>query len=244
MIVFGSARGAPGVTTSALLVAASLPAGVVVEADVDGGTLAVRYGLGREPGLTTLAAARKTDAEAWRHHAQLAGSVPVVVGPDSPASAEALWARAGTTLVRSLEQATATIVVDAGRLQDNEMAKAVLPSADLVVVLAEPKAEHLVGLSHRLAQIRDGGTPVAVVTVGDGPYRPADIATQLDVEILGSLPADRRAAAILGERGGSHRVLARTSLARASRDLAEAIRARTGLSTADAQIAAVEEVKG
>src|SRR3546814_13554520 len=62
---------------------------LLVEADLSGGVLAVRYGLGREPGLTSLAAANPTEEGGWLDHAQDAGGVPVLVGPDSPEAAEA-----------------------------------------------------------------------------------------------------------------------------------------------------------
>ena len=57
VVALASVRGAPGVTTTSLLLASTFEDAPVVEADLDGGVLAVRYGLGREPGLTTLAAA-------------------------------------------------------------------------------------------------------------------------------------------------------------------------------------------
>ena len=56
LICFASQKGSPGATLSALTVAAAWPnlAGrrkLLVEADPDGGVLAVSYRLGREPGL-------------------------------------------------------------------------------------------------------------------------------------------------------------------------------------------------
>ena len=72
-----SARGAPGVTTTALLVASHLDA-VMVEADLSGGVVAIRYGLGREPGLVTLAAANPHEPGGWLDHAQNAGGIPVL----------------------------------------------------------------------------------------------------------------------------------------------------------------------
>ena len=78
-VALTSVRGAPGVTTTSLLLASVLEGAVLVEADLTGGVVAVRYQLGREPGLTTLAAANPHDTEGWREHAQDAGGVPVLV---------------------------------------------------------------------------------------------------------------------------------------------------------------------
>lgn len=223
VVVFGSARGAPGVTTAALLVAAGLPGGAVLEADLDGGTLAARFRLGREPGVTTLAAARSVGAEAWRDHAQSAGGVPVVVGPDAPEAAAAVWATAGRRLAGAVADADASFVVDVGRLRNGGPAHHLGDVADLLVMLLRPVAEEVVALSHRLPVARVAGAPVAVVTVGSGPYDVGDLAAQFGVHALGALPTDHRAAEALAGRGGSARALGRTSLARSAREVAERI---------------------
>ena len=62
IVTLASVRGSPGVTSWALLVAAAWPAAVdaervVVEADLDGGVLGARYGLGVDPGVVSLIAA-------------------------------------------------------------------------------------------------------------------------------------------------------------------------------------------
>lgn len=227
VITFGSVRGAPGVTSAALLVAGAIEGAVLAEADLAGSVLAIRYRLGREPGLTTLAAVRSTDTDEWMAHAQSAGGVPVLVGPDSPESSEALWRGAGARLavtLRSLD--VATVVVDAGRLGAGT---SILEASDLVVLIVRPTAEHLVTLSHRLPFLRRTARSarVGVVLVGDGPYRSEDIASSLEVEVIGDLPDDPHAASVLVE-GGSQASFSRTRLARAaaalSTDLARCLR--------------------
>src|SRR5690606_40344837 len=59
LVALTSVKGAPGVTTTVLAMAAVCPPSrrlVVVEADPEGGVLAARLGLRAEPGLVTLAA--------------------------------------------------------------------------------------------------------------------------------------------------------------------------------------------
>lgn len=226
VVLFGSIRGAPGVTATTLLTAGCLAHGTVAEADPDGGVLAVRYQLGREPGLTTLAADRSIEPDTWRRHAQSAGGVPVLLGPDAPARAIALWDRAGQHLASLLARSGVDVLVDAGRYRPGPVLESLLPTADLAVVLVRPDAEDLIGLSHRLPDLRAHGTPVGVVLAGRGPYTPADVAQGIDAEFFGTMPEDRRAADMLSQRGGSTRALARTSLARAARSLADAIAAR------------------
>lgn len=227
VFVVGSVRGSPGVTTTALLLASCLDGGAMVEADLDGGVLAIRYGLGREPGLTTLAAAQAVEPGAWRQHAQDAGGVPVLVGPDSPERASALWSRAGNQLGAALAASEAAVVVDAGRLRPHAPTTTVLAVASLVLVLVRPEPEDLVGFSHRLPALRRATSEVGLVLVGRGSYSAADIGAELGVDVLGGLPEDRRAQAMLTAHGGSARGLARTPLARAARSLADELVART-----------------
>jgi hypothetical protein len=67
IVTVGSVRGSPGVTSWALLLAAAWPAEfdverAVLEADVSGGVIGARYGLGVEPGAVSLTAAlRRTE---------------------------------------------------------------------------------------------------------------------------------------------------------------------------------------
>lgn len=218
-------RGAPGATTTALLVAGAVgQRALVVEADLAGGVLAVRYGLGREPGLTTLAAARPTDSGAWATHAQSAGGIPVLVGPDSPTAAESLWRSAGGRLRALLRVADAElVVVDGGRF--DHRAVPMVADSQLVLVVLHPIAEHLVALSHQLSVLHraaEGGR-VAAVLSGDGPYGESDVARDLGVEVLGRLPADPRAARALVGGGLSAAAFRRSQLARAGATLAETV---------------------
>jgi hypothetical protein len=215
-----SVRGGPGVTTTSLLLASALAQPtVLVEADFAGGVLAVRYGLGREPGLTTLAASAGLDPDGWREHAQDAGGVAVLVGPDSPDHARSLWQRAGGRITRVLTESGSTALVDLGRVGDE------LPcSGDLalLVVVVRPVADHLVTLSHRLAGLRRHAKRVGVLLVGDGDYRADDVRDSLGVDVLGALPADVRTAEAMAGRGRSTN-LSRSPLYRSVTTVAAAV---------------------
>ena len=126
-----SARGAPGVTTTALLVASHLDS-VMVEADLSGGVVAVRYGLGREPGLVTLAAANPHEPGGWLDHAQNAGGIPVLVGPDAAETAESLWRTAGERIMGVLGRSNGTVVIDVGRIWRRPR---ILDAAEVALVL-------------------------------------------------------------------------------------------------------------
>ena len=222
VIALGSVRGAPGVTTASVLLAAAIEGAILAEGDLNGGVMAVRYGLGREPGLTTLAADRPADGDGWMAHAQVAGATPVLVGPDGAEGAHALWRSAGERLEAHLAMADRTVIVDLGRLTTSAPAVQV---ADLTVVLVRPVAEHLVALNHRLGWLR-GSTrgEVGVVLVGSGPYRPSDL-EPWGVDVVGSLPDDPRAATTLSE-GGSSLLARRSLLVRSAMGLADELAAR------------------
>jgi len=224
VFLIGSLHGAPGVSTTALLLAGCFTSGLLVEADSDGGVLAVRHGLGREPGLTTLAGARTTVG--WGPHAQTIGGVAVLVGPESPERTMALWAHAGDRIAAVLTapdvNGQADVVVDVGRFRNGWPLPALAREASRWMVVVRPVAEELVVLSQRLPAWAAAGIPVGVVLAGSGPYTAADVAGEFGVEVLATLPVDRRAASTLTD-GGSRRVLARSGLARAVRSLADTL---------------------
>lgn len=225
LVVVGSVRGGAGATTAALLLAGAREGAILVEADLGGGVLAVRYQLGREPGLTSLAAAGAVGPSMLRDHLQVAGGIEVLLGPDAPESSESLWARAGQRLAGVVMAIEGPVVADAGRLSPRTP---LLREADLVVLMVRPVAEHLIGLAHRIHTLRADLSPgprLGVVLVGDGPYRARDVAGPLEVEVLGAFPEDRHAAVVLRD-GGRAAALARTRLARAAVDLADRIDAR------------------
>lgn len=223
IVAIVSLRGAPGVSTTAMMLASTFADGVVVEADLDGGVLATRYGLGREPGLTTFAADPHAGG-GWRVHAQDAGGVPVLVGPDAPAAAVSLWHTAGERLTQTLVAANGTAVVDGGRLR---RPGPLVAAADLCVVVVRPVAEQLVALTHALPALRAAVRgPVGVVLAGAGPYRPDDIDGALDLDVVGVLPDDPGTADALQRGSASGARIGRSRLGRAVAGLADDIHDR------------------
>jgi MinD-like ATPase involved in chromosome partitioning or flagellar assembly len=219
-----SARGAPGVTTTALLLAARLEGAALVEADLAGGVVAVRYGLGREPGLVTLAASNPTRPDGWLDHAQDAGGVAVLVGPDSGEAAEALWRSAGERIASVLARSDGWAVVDGGGVWRRP---ALVDSADMVVLVVRPVAEQVVSAAHALGTLRRSARgELAVVLVGDGPYRAGDVADALGCKILAHLPDDPATAEHLRDGGASSKAVGRSRLARSIVALGDIIEAR------------------
>lgn len=214
-----SLRGAPGVTTTALMTAAALRGSALVEADLSGGVLAVRYHLGREPGLATFAV---HPSSGWKAHAQAVGNVAVMVGPDAPEATRTLWSNGGLEVISALAGIDETVVVDAGRLDRHP---ALLAGTDLLVIVIRPVAEHLVALKHQLPILKRSawGGRIGIALSGDGPYEPKDLIDDLDVDFFAPLPNDSPTASAL-ENGHTPDQLRKTELGTASKRLAKAIR--------------------
>lgn len=243
LTVFGAVRSSPGVTTSIMAIASCLEGAAVVEADWDGGVLAARLGLPREPGLTSLAAAARTAtaADLKDHGHPLADGTLVVPGPASADSAIGVWTSVGRRLADVLvtESGRRPVLVDAGRLSPLSPVSVLLEQADRLVVVARPAVEELHALSTRLGELRNAARDrVSVLLIGERPYGAAQVAEQLDVDVVGFLADDRRAAeAISGHgRAVSTRALQRSALARSARNAAERIMDRIAVS-ADQQVA-------
>lgn len=219
IVSMASLRGAPGVTTTALMTSAALRGSVLVEGDFAGGVLAVRYRLGREPGLATFAA---HPSSGWKAHIQLVGDVAVMVGPDSPEAARSLWSNGGLHLLQGLAGIEATVLADAGRLDQNPV---LLAGTTLLVVVIRPIAEHLIALKHQLATLKGSvwGGRIGVVLSGEGPYQPRDLIDDFKVDFFVSLPPDGGTVSAL-EAGQPPNRLRATKLGAATKGLGRAIR--------------------
>ena len=235
LAAFGAVRSSPGVTTAVLTIASCLDNSVLVEADWDGGVLGARLGLSREPGLTTLAAAARVDpsSDITAHAQLLPGGTLAVPGPASAGSAVGVWTSAGSRLAGTLRAGARSrpVLVDVGRLSPLSPVVPLLDAADLLVVVARPAVEELHAAAVRIDDLqREASCPLAMLLVGERPHGPDEVAVQLQVNVLGALADDRRAADAISGRGSavSARVLRRSALARSARDVAERLIAAAG----------------
>lgn len=223
MIVVGSVRSS-GATTLALSLAAWIENALLVEADPDGGVIALRYGLAGEPGLLSLSAASAVDAKGVFSFAQrLPGGLPVVVGPATASRAAHVLRTAGDQTARALAALTdVSVVVDVGRLSVFSPAQCFAAHAAAVLVVTRPRVDELVAATDRLSSLQAAGAPARLVVVGAGPYGDRDIEAQLGCRVFARVEDDPRSARLLAE-GGSGKVLARSELARSARSLAIAL---------------------
>jgi hypothetical protein len=215
-------KGRPGVTTTALGLAVVAPAearAVVVECDPAGGDLMRRLALAATPSLVDLAAAapgatNAEDALAAGRQAAVIGdvAVPVVVVPAGGAQTRAALPELTGVGRGVLTAPDRLVVADCGRLAPGSPAWPLLRLADVVLVMARARTDELAHLREYLAELVDVGAGRLLVVLAPGGVCPAaevaEVLTAHVVEelardpnalgVLGPLPADRKAAAVLG----------------------------------------------
>jgi len=234
LVCVASARSSPGATTTALALTATWPQDgrrvAIVEADPDGGVLAARYGLGWEPGLTTVAAAGRrglANSQALLEHAQpCASGFPVIVGPGSAEQASLLLRTAGVGLGRAFaELRDAVVIADCGRIGPSSPSLELTREADLLLVVCRPHVEELPAAADRLRALSSIVDNVALVLVGERPHDAREVQDVLDHPIAGVVADDARGAGAL-VRGATSRSLRRSPLLRTARELAERVATR------------------
>jgi len=249
LIAVASAKGSPGVTTTALLVAGLWPRPVVVaECDPSGGDIALRLPsadkgvLDTDRGLLSLAAAgrKSLHADLVHDHTQVVvGGQDVLLGlrvPEQAAALGPLWPTIGPLLA---ELPGYDVVADCGRVGATTPQNAVLSAASDAVFVVGTAPSSVVHLRERLTALQPvlrpdmpAGTRVWVVVVAE-PKRTRAVREVRDVLERASLRIQdvhhlafdpRGAAFFAGQIDGSPR---RTPLVRSAPPLVAALAAAT-----------------
>jgi hypothetical protein len=238
-----------GVTTLALALADRWPAdveAVVVEADPAGGDLTARFGLAPNRGLVSLAAAarRTHDPELlWEHLQRLPGGLAACPAPAGAEQARAVLAGlagGGLAALRAAaDYADVAVVADCGRLDPQSAALPLVLTADVLLLVVRPRDDELSQLAARLAVVagwRPSAWHVVVAHQPDreGGYAVRDITRALGARVLGPVPHDPDAAAVLAGRRRSWTGVARSRLGRAAAELAGRLAAYADDGGADA----------
>ena len=223
-----SAHGSPGVTTTALALAATWPENrrcLLIEADPFGGVIGARYGLGDTPGLSSLAAVARhgLDEEAvWRNVQQLPGGVGVLLGPASAEETHAVLRDvAGVLADWCTTQTNVDVVVDCGRIGPASPTVEMLVKADAVMVLARGSLDQIRPAAHRLTALQASGVEASLLLVGDSPYGSDEVAATLNAEVGGVIAWDPRTAAVLTGARSAVGDLRRSPLVRSAATLAD-----------------------
>ncbi|MER6075156.1 hypothetical protein ABT187_41445 [Streptomyces sp. NPDC001817] len=208
MVVFGSVSGAPGVTTTALALAAVWPPEVdggvrpvMVEADPSGGDLMIRFGLPASPSLLDVAA-----AAGQPYPGSLLGAVSelpfgvraVVAVPGRGPCREAvrlLAGEAGRSVLLGDGRDLGTVLLDVGRL--GEDVGPLLQAADQVVLVARGGAEPLTHVSVCGLDVDACAGRLTLAVVGPCLYPAEEIANTLGIGRVVFLPWDAKGVAAM-----------------------------------------------
>jgi hypothetical protein len=244
LIAVAADKGAPGVTTTALALAAVWPRPVLLaECDPAGGDLVYRLPaadggrLDPRRGLLSLAVAARRGLrpqQIWEHVQKLNGGLDVLAGvtnADQGAGLNLLWGPVGRVLAASAE---ADVIADCGRLGVDGPHYDLLAEAALVVLVTRASLGEVIRLRDRAAAIGAGlhkrsrpGVQSDVVVVADYKHFRTSIAeigealaqTSAPARVAGGLADDSKGADLLrGEWGGK---LDKSLLIRTARDIAE-----------------------
>lgn len=229
LIAIAADKGSPGVTTTALALAAVWPRrALLAETDPAGGDLVYRsrgaHGGVLDPnvGLLSLAAtARKGLAaeQLWDHAQPLNGGLDVLVGiggAEQAAGLTGLWPMLGQAFATLAESpnGAADVIADCGRIGGDTPALGMLSHAALVLLIARTEAEHLArvrdqagALSAKLHGSQRGAAalgypPIGVVLISD-PGHSARIAAQANEMLVASQIAARVVGTLAHDQAGA-----------------------------------------
>jgi len=249
LIAVAADKGAPGVTTTALALAAVWPRPVLLaECDPAGGDLVYRLPaadggrLDPRRGLLSLAVAARRGLQphqAWEHTQKLSGGLDVLTGvtnAEQGAGLNLLWGPVGRVLAAGSQ---ADVVADCGRLGVDGPLYDLLAEAALVVLVTRASLGEVVRLRDRVAAIVTAarkrgrtGAGAEIVVIADHKHLRASTAeirqalepVSAPARVAGGLADDPRGAELLrGEWGGK---LDKSLLIRTARDIAGSLVAR------------------
>lgn len=244
LIVIAADKGAPGVTTTALALAAVWPRPVLLaECDPSGGDLVYRFpaasGSALDPrrGLLTLAVAARRGlqpGQLWEHTQKMVGGLDVLTGvinAEQGAGLGSLWGPLGGLFGA---MSGGDVIADCGRLGPDGPHYDLLAQAAAVVLVTRPNPGDVIRLRDRVAAVAAAvnargrrGVPPAVVVIADQRTlraEAADVGGALaqgtaPATVVGGLANDPKGAELLrGEWGGR---LDKTLLIRTARETAQ-----------------------
>lgn len=247
VVALTSARGAPGVTTTALAMAMLWPRPVVlVEADVAGSSsILAGYLRGTVPpdrGLVSLAVTHRRGVLDEKFYDQTVALienrvrlVPGLVNAQQAASMDKLWSPLSIVLA-NLERTGTDVIIDAGRLGMRHGPMPLLRSADAVLVVSRATLPSISAVAAVLDQLRadlsdhgQGEDTLALLMVGQPGvrptgelYSPRDVRRELGTPVVGTVVFDPVAAEVLHRGAAPGRRFDRSNLMRSARSVAEA----------------------
>jgi hypothetical protein len=219
LIVVAGAKGSPGVTTSAVALAAAWPRrAVFAECDPYGGDLVYRMAaehgglLDPNTGMLSIALAARRGFDIGslpRHLQRLTGGLDVVVGfgtAEQSAAVAGQWPALGRTFDQfAALQFGADVIADCGRVGPASVTLELMPHASVVLLVARADAEQVAhvrdrvnGLSQRLHGNQGSSASVARPPVGVVLIAPPREARRVAAQVGDLLAATAAGAEVLG----------------------------------------------
>lgn len=216
-----SAKGSPGVTTTALALAAVADDGLVIELDPSGGSIECWTGATDEPGLTRVASGLRRPAghgAVADHIVEVPRGVHSILAPTAGPYAESTVAMTRDRLAPALRDLDGTtVVLDGGRWSRSQPTAHRVASCDLVGVVCAPTVDGVEGARWLIEPLQaEAAGKVVVLVVGERPYPASEVGAAVGVPAAGALTWDPRGVASLLARGAG-RGWARSPLARSAR---------------------------
>ncbi len=230
-ITLCAAKGSSGVTTLACVLGAVWPSGravIVAECDPSGGDLAGRFGLSTRLGMTGLILSERHGAvngsDYRAHIQQLPGGLDILVAPAGGDAATALDRELGASS-SEIVSADCDLLADCGRLLPGAIGQEkMIRGADRVVLLICPEVAPITHARWAASKIRGlSSTRIGAVIVGTGAFKPIEVAEELDVDVLWTVPSDPRAALIACGATGTAKEFVRSKLVAFARQLVSAL---------------------
>ena len=223
VIALTSAKGSPGVTTTALAMALAWSRPVLlVEADPAGGDIMagyVRAQLPSDRGIAHLAISARHDRLAEEFNSQLIDiaqpkstvSRVLLAGVSDPAQAATVapvWDRLSTHFGLLGHADTGTdVIIDCGRLTSNYPPLPLLAGADFVLLVVRSTLRSVSGAKPAMDLMRQGlGTRadrIGLIVIEGGEYPAPDIAKALRTPAVATMPWRANEAAALSDGVGS-----------------------------------------
>jgi MinD-like ATPase involved in chromosome partitioning or flagellar assembly len=217
VIALVSAKGSPGVTTTASALGAAAAcrgeSALVVELDPSGGDVAMLCDRIGETALVALAEELRHGTPATdtipAHAVEAPPGVPAVLAPPGANEASGVIGSFEDRWLPALRGAAETVVVDAGRWEPRGSTARRIAGADVVGLVCRATAPSVEHARRAMDAVRGTARcPVAVVVVGARPYPGEEVAAALDLPLAGVLAWDPRGVTSMwarGERGRGRR---------------------------------------
>jgi len=212
VVALGTPGGLLEISSIALHVAAMWPRPVtVIEADPDGGRLAVRHNWHLRPGLAALTSSLRGFSNALapvepastenENFGSTRGHIRVITAPLAPEEVIAELRELSSTASRLEEVLGTDVLISIGTIRPGSPATALIEAADARLLVMRCTVEDVAAVLHRRQLLQSTGT-WTVLTAG-GCLTTIDVARCIHWPVLADLlPSDRRNSLVLRQRIG------------------------------------------